>query len=208
MKTYQELEIKYKESPDLTLNEIQARLPTNWKRDFESEQNLFKMAGQRQACFNYIVGDITVAKLWIAEGPDCLRVTNIVPQIKSELKIDEYNEVVGLFAKVVSDAGLKFSLSKADCSLEDILSEESARKFRSFSRAANKSTGRSHPLDQKRWFSFIYSTLRNDEYIDLDSLQSFLMEDGWDSDTAQDLSLDYEYGYASMKFAAEEENDR
>lgn len=204
MKTYQAMEITYKDSPHRTLDEIQSRLPNDWKRDFDSEQNLFKMGGQRQACFNYIVGDVPVAKLWMAEGPNSLKVTNIIPQDKNELTIDEYNKIVQEFAKVVLEgSGLGFTLTKADLSLEDLLSEESVKSFRSFSHLANKSTGRAHPLDKKRWFAFIYSTLKNDEYIDPDSLQCFLIEDGWDSETAVELSLDYEYGFASMKFATE-----
>ncbi len=83
--------------------------------------------------------------------------------------------------------------------LEDLLSDESCRKFRKFSRTANKSTGRAHPSDEEKWLEFIYSILKNGEYLAIEDLRFFLQEDRWDEQTALELSLDYEYGYETHK---------
>lgn len=74
------------------------------------------------------------------------------------------------------------------------------KKFEVFSKTANKITGHSHPNDENKWFEFIYSTLIHNEYLLPDYLQYFLIENGWEKQTAYELSLDYEYGYNAIKF--------
>src|SRR3546814_8731568 len=65
--------------------------------------------------------------------------------------------------------------------------------FRSFSAAANKATGASHPLDQRRWFDFIISAHRSGKDIGTDRLARWLHEvEGWDEDSAHRLAGEYE----------------
>src|SRR3546814_11423754 len=71
--------------------------------------------------------------------------------------------------------------------------EESAAALRRFSAAANKATGASHPLDQRRWFDFIISAHRSGKDIGTDRLARWLHEvEGWDEDSAHRLAGEYE----------------
>jgi hypothetical protein len=56
---------------------------------------------------------------------------------------------------VASRFDYQIDATEAHQNLEDWTSADAARKLRVFSTAANKSTGASHPTDQRRWFDFI-----------------------------------------------------
>ncbi len=202
MKKFQELNIRMAESYKNTIERLTSNMGNKWKRNTESEENLFSISGTKQICIDYTGQNAPKSKLGLNKNEKGYYVTNIIPLDKSQLSIDEYNKVIGIFVKeVLHPANLQYELSKADITLEDLLTDESCKKFRTFSGTSDKSTGRSHPSDEEKWFEFIYSTVKNGEYLDLESLRFFLQEDGWDEQTAWDLSLDYEYGYEAMKHA-------
>jgi len=205
MKKYKELSILLIESYDKTIGILTSLIGENWQRNKESEENLFSISGTKQICIDYIGKSIPKCKVWLNKNETGYYITNIIPQNKSELSIDEYNLIVDTFEKeVLSSSTFKYNLSKAEITLEDLLTGESCKKFRKFSRTSNRSTGIAHPSDEKKWLEFVYSTLKNDEYLAQDDLRFFLLEDGWDEQTAGELSLDYEYGYGAMKHAKEE----
>lgn len=202
MKRFQELNIKMVESYKKTIERLTSNLGNNWKRNIESEANLFSMSGTKQICIDYIGQNAPKSKLWLNKNERGYYITNIIPQDKSQLSIDEYNKLIEIFVKeVLHSANIQYELSKANITLEDLLTDESCRKFREFSRTANKSTGRVHPSDEEKWLEFVYSTLKNGEYLDLEALRFFLQEDGWNEQIVWELSLDYEYGYEAMKHA-------
>lgn len=149
------------------------------------------------------------ARLFIALHVNGVEVCNIVPSKKSQLTIKEYNSILNKFlddvVKKSRMSGMRYRITEEEYSLVDIIGEESADKFKRFSILANKSTGRSHPLDQKRWFEFIYSLVVNDKNINTVELEYFLTEDGWNEKDAFDLIVDFEYAYGAMKFALEGE---
>ncbi|MCP4111822.1 MAG: hypothetical protein GY749_40900 [Desulfobacteraceae bacterium] len=200
MKKFQELNIELVESHERTIEILVSNLNDNWKRNIESEENLLSMSGTKQICIDYFGKEAVGSKIWLNKDKQRFCVINIIPKNKTQLSINEYNQAIELFAKeVLNPASLEYELSKADVMLEDLLSDESC-KFRKFSRTANKSTGRANPSDEEKWLDFIYSTLKNGEYLALEDLRFFLQEDGWDEQTALELSLDYEYGYDAMKY--------
>src|SRR3546814_3953965 len=70
--------------------------------------------------------------------------------------------------------GWQVSTTSPTQGLDDWLDEESAAALRRFSAAANKATGASHPLDQRRWFDFIISAHRSGKDIGTDRLARWL----------------------------------
>ncbi len=202
MNKFRELSINFVESKDKTIEMLISHLGNDWQRNFASEENLLAISGTAQICIDYVGQNIPKNKLWLNKNGKKLYVTNIIPQEKTQLSIDEYNKIIELFVnQVLNVANLPYEMSKAQVKLEDLLSEESCCKFWAFARTANKSTGRMHPNDEEKWLDFIYSTLNHGEFLDLEDLRFFLIEEGWDETTAWELSLDYEYGYEAMKHA-------
>lgn len=136
-------------------------------------------------------------------------VPNIVPTASSELTIAEYNRLLSDFADrvarpVARQFGYTVSLTSAAQDLEDWTSEEAAAALRRFSAAANKSTGASHPMDERRWFDFIIAVHRSGKDMGTDRLNRWLHEvEGWDEDTAHDLAGEFERSLALLKREAE-----
>ena len=96
---------------------------------------------------------------------------------------------------------LKCTLSESEVTVKNFFCEESQIAFNQFSGFANRSTGRQHPMDEERWLFFLFSTLKNDEIADSETIRNFFLEDGWDEEQAYSLGYDYEYGVEAMKFA-------
>lgn len=203
---FQEIKIDLtKESEKDIIDKITENLDKNvWERNFDSEKKLTQNATEIYYCFDYYNASKIYAKVWITRQEMTLWISNILPQTTNTFTMKEFNEIARLFSKSVLDKNnIEYSISKEVVEASDLLSEESLRYFQSFSRSANRSTGRSHPCDEERWFKFIYSTLKNGEKIDSGTLKNLLMEDGWDEETSFELSLDFEYGRDAMKFIRE-----
>ncbi|MDD5051550.1 MAG: hypothetical protein PHO27_02320 [Sulfuricurvum sp.] len=197
MKQFQDLEIQMNTDAKSMIEKITQILSPNWSRNTEKEERIGGIS--KQFCFDYS-GDGLNAGLWLVEGNGLLTVTNIVPNKSGKLSIDEYNRILNTFAIEIDKIHFKYVITKDDITIDDLLSPDSVEKLKSFSLFANKSTGHSHPLDESRWFDFILSMVKRDEYISPDEFQFFLEELGWDSASAYELYLDFEYGYAAMKF--------
>lgn len=199
MKQFQDLYIDMNADVETMIEKITQNLSIDWSRNIDKEKNIGGRS--KQYCFDY-TGNGFNAGLWLIERDHQLTVTNIVPNKTRQLTIDEYNIILNTFVHdVVVKMSLGYGMTNADVTLHDLLSSESVKKLQSFSNCANKSTGHGHPSDKERWFAFILSMVKNDEYINANELQFFLEELGWDSSSAYELSLDLEYGYAAMKFA-------
>lgn len=201
MKVHQELTITISDSPEKTFQRfVDSAL---WQREIENEKQLIETFDISQIGFKYKGKKALSSRLWmINENDKWFKVTNIIPLSKSELTIDEYNYVLNNFVDEVIK-GLKYELTQADLSLNDLISFEASQKFQAFSKTANKSIGHAHPNDEQRWFAFIYSTVVEDKYLPPDYLEHFLIQDNWNQETAFELSLDYEYAFHAMKYAME-----
>jgi hypothetical protein len=201
MKTFQDLKIKTLVSPEKAIEEITKFLPDAWKRNKDREADLAKHLANINYCFEFQSASIGHAMLFLSPMEGMMKVPNIVPMDKIELTIDEYNRILDVFINDGIKGHFEFEVTKSDVELSDLIGEESVEKFYAFSRCANKSTGRAHPSDEARWFDFVMSTVRNDDFISLEELRFFLIEDGWDEQSAFDLSLDYSYGFNAMQYA-------
>ena len=201
MKRFQELTIKTTSTPEETVRAITAQLPPQWMRDAKREADIVLNVGGKFFCFEVKASPAGPARLWAAPSDGGIAVKNIIPIDKTELTPDEYNEILGLFVRDAINGHFKYEISKPDVKLTDLVSKATSEKFRVFSSCANKSNGRSHPLDETRWLDFIYSVARQSESIESDELQFFLREDGWDEQSAQNLTEDFSYGLRAMRHA-------
>lgn len=140
--------------------------------------------------------------LWPQDGG--YYVPNVTPVQIGELTISEYNAVLADFAEAVAKPiarrfGFTVSMTSANQNLEDWLTPEAAIALRRFSGAANKSTGASHPMDERRWFDFIIAVHRTGKRIGSDYLARWLREvEGWDERSAHNLAAEFERGIALL----------
>lgn len=145
--------------------------------------------------------------LWPQDGG--YYVPNITPVEVRQLTISEYNAVLADFAEAIAKPiarrfGFVVSMTSTNQDLEDWLTPESAAALRRFSSLANKSTGASHPLDERRWFDFIIAVHRSGQSIGSDYLTRWLREvEGWDERSAHKLASEFERGIALLKRNAE-----
>lgn len=172
-----------------------------WRIDLEKSAQVAHNAGTSddvllfrcEANNNHPAAGLT---LWgIPEG---YYVPNIVPLQSGSLTYCEYNAVLASFLVCVVEPiagkfGFKVSITQSSQDIDDWLSSDAANKLRRFSGAANKSTGASHPMDERRWFDFLIAVHRNGEDLGSDRLARWLHEiEGWDEETAHDLAGDFE----------------
>lgn len=133
-------------------------------------------------------------------------VPNIVPLETRSLSYTEYNSVLIDFVDhiagpVCNRLGAEIELSSGSQSLEDWTTEDVAARLKRFSAGANKSTGASHPMDQKRWFDFLVASHRSGTELDGETLARWLREvDGWDEESAYELAVDYENALALLTY--------
>jgi len=145
--------------------------------------------------------------LWGAE--DGYYVPNIVPLETGSLTFAQYNAVLADFiariaAPVTAQFGFTISTTEPRQTLDDWLSPDAALKLKRFSGAANKSTGASHPLDERRWFDFLVAVHRSGDKPGADRLARWLHEvDGWDEDSAHNLAGDFETALALLAYYEE-----
>lgn len=145
-----------------------------------------------------------------------IKVCNIVPLQKSQLTIDEYNQLLELFYNDIAKAygetheGIKVvGPSSGQFDPLDYISEKALKKLTLFCDAANKSTGSSHPCDEERWFDFICQTVDDRRTFDYDTLFKFLQDEeywgekesgflgvigrfAWSEENAEELASEYD----------------
>jgi hypothetical protein len=149
-------------------------------------------------------GGLAAARLVLWPNDNGYYVPNVVPTQVSELTMADYNAILADFAdKIAKPIGRRFGFTTATTAgnqnLEDWLSPEAAVALRRFSGAANKSTGASHPMDERRWFDFIIAVRRSGKTIATDYLARWLHEaEGWDEDMAHKLAGEFERGIALL----------
>ena len=215
MKTF--CELYFKASPERLeqfVAEIQNFVTGNWSVEIVDKPTMhwieFNYRGNRvdQAAVFITIGE------YLREGE--LRVNNIVPLEKSQLSVDEYNNILRLFyneiIKPYKESHFDIDISQLTDDIFDprtVISEEALNKLKAFCSLANKATGSSHPCDQERWFDFICQTVDDDRIFDLDTLAKFLQDESywgkreegflgamgafaWDEDQAWQLAAEYE----------------
>lgn len=142
--------------------------------------------------------------LWSQEGG--YRVVNIVPRAEGSLGIRGYNSILRDFVRDIAqpaaeNGAFRVVLSDAFETLENMIGAEAAVALIRFSRLANKFTGTAHPSDQQRWFTFLLTAHRSEKKLDSEMLLRLLTErEGWPSDSATELAIQYESGLDLLNF--------
>lgn len=143
--------------------------------------------------------------LWMFEdGQGGYKVSNVVPIQQGQLDVAGYNAALVDFATtvispVIKSSGIELVLTSADQTIEDWTDLATASALKRFSSLANKSTGRSHPLDEERWLDFIISAHHGGRPLDPEQLSRWLIEvERWSDDIAHDLVSEYSIGMALL----------
>jgi hypothetical protein len=133
------------------------------------------------------------------------RVSNIVPDEYGNLSFDEYNGILDDFLKhgvqpVAQALGVDIKTTAADRPLTDWLSEAAAKKLMGFSVAANKSSGASHPLDNRRWLEFLIQAHQDGTTLEAGTLRRWLIEiERWPDEQADGLAAQYDFSQDLLK---------
>lgn len=179
--------------------------------------------------YDYIGDKVDQAEVSIYYGKESwcdgyIKISNIVPLVKNELTIDEYNSVLDLFYEeiIVPNIpmlkGIKIVGPESDVfDPLKYISQDSLEKLEHFCNAANKTTGSSHPCDEERWFDFICQTVEDNQMFDYDTIFHFLMDEdywgkkstdyigamgryAWDEEHARELAAEYDNYVRILKF--------
>lgn len=201
MKVYRDLEISIQQelTTDDFVREMENQLGSKWQRNVEQEREFAEHAlGNEAKAFIFEYLETPKAGLFLfddSSGP--LRVTNIVPKETGKLSRDQYNGILSDFAKAaekVKESGyaVVVSLGKEQEMLADYFAPEVVEKLERFSVAANKTTGRGHPLDNERWLGFVIAAHLN-HAKGSEPLKTLLEEElDWPAEKAWDLASDFQ----------------
>lgn len=180
---------------------IEQQFSNGWIRDREREAKL-----KSQSALNYIIFTCseTVSRpaaglCFIADENGYLYVGNIVPQNVRELGIDSYNAILEEFlTQFIEPAAKRLDIqiltTCGERTINNAMSPEMSQLLKHFSAAANKSSGGTHPLDERRFFDFIVQAHNERALLDETELSGLLVDDGWSSEHAQKLSSNYRFG--------------
>jgi hypothetical protein len=178
------------------------RVIAPWRHAEEREKQVSRDAGSDADILAFQREDsdgLPPATLFLWSQPDGYKVTNIVPLEIGELGYGRYNAILQDFeqriaAPAARQVGFQVKTTAAWQSIEDWLPNAAEALWR-FSRAANKSTGSSHPLDRDRWFQFLIAAHKDPGHLDTERLARWLVEvEGWDDRSANELAIEYEFG--------------
>ncbi|MFR3727673.1 hypothetical protein [Lacrimispora sp.] len=202
MKTFKEF---YLRGNGVNLKEFELNIASFVSGDWKLKSN--NPSDDDFIVFSYIGQEVERANVYLYLK-DCdgvgYKISNIVPSEKSKLDFDEYNAILD---KCVQDCilpcaekyNLESEITSENVSLENYMSEESKKKLHAFSVMANKSTGSSHPDDQRRWHDFICQTVISGDKNVTSILRRWLVEEGWDDENATELTIEYEQGLALLE---------
>lgn len=131
---------------------------------------------------------------------------------KDKLTISEYNGVIDQFyndiVKPYADCHNAIRVDGPTSGVFDPLcyiTTEALEKLRSFYYCANKTTGSSHPCDEKRWFDFVIQTVEDGRTLDYNTFCRFLTDGDfwrerglestqstWSDENAEELAMEYD----------------
>lgn len=207
MKVFQELELQGSR-PVLTkaIELISQRLDNGWIRNYEKERWLESVSKDEQYGFSCSVDTMREpADLWLLYRDDeTLHVSNIIPQLRDELSVDQYNLIISEFSErfaqpVAESLGLAHTLTPATKPLEALLSKNTAAKLREFSnKSANKTS--SYPNNREAWFDFLVAAHSEPKTMSSDTLAEWLIQNYWFEDAAYKLSTEYQFAHSLLTF--------
>ena len=209
MKTFRELELRGQHSTlKQIIESIENNLTNGWMRSPDKEKEVLAISPSKVYCFTCSKkGEREASSLWLDFRDDeTLYISNIVPQEIYQLNFDQYNLILEEFynkfiLQVAEKFGIEPSLTSDLIQIDDLVTKDTLAKLKQFSLAANKSTGSSHPLDQKRWFNFIVHAHLETTPLNPSILKRWLIEvENWSEDKASQLTIEYEFAQSLLDF--------
>ena len=144
------------------IEKIEALLDDGWTRSRDKEAKLKKYSPSNQFVFLTPKDDsIPSASLHLTfDDNGYLYVCNIVPVEMGQLSKKSYNLILDVFhtkfiEPAVNELDIRIVTTPAEINIDNSMSPELSKTLKRFSDCANKSTGGSHPLDEKRFFDFV-----------------------------------------------------
>ena len=198
IEVFQDLLLKFPEERRHEVRQaLRQHVKAPWRHAEERERNIPDdiMAFERESD-DYLPR----SGLFLWTDSEGYEVVNIVPLEIDHLSISSYNDILDDFIdKIVHPASKTSEFHIEDSarreSITDWTSQEAADALHRFSVLANKSTGSSHPSDQKLWFSFLFSAHRVRGKLNSTLLKRWLIEaEEWPPDSAARLIDEYEFG--------------
>lgn len=180
---------------------IEQKLSNGWSRDRERETELKFQSG-----YDYIIFTCSrtasrpaVILNFVTDENGYLYMSSLVPKELGELSKDHHNAVLEEFlTRFVEPAakGLEIRIitTSDEQTIDNTMSPEMAQLLKQFSAAANKTSGGTHPLDERRFFDFIVQAHQEKSLLDETDLRELLVSDGWPNTQAQELSSKYCFG--------------
>jgi len=155
---------------------------SNWSLNEDRSKQILKssLTGGDVLLFETMPTDkFPAAGLTLWETDDGYYVPNIVPKESGRLSYSQYNAILEDFFEQIAKAvaiknGFEAWVSSSQETIDDWLPEKVATNLRSFSLAANKSTGIAHPSDEKRWLMFVVAAHSLTQKLDTDKIGRWL----------------------------------
>ena len=207
MKVFQDLSITGPAAALDRLPELLSSAPASpWSRDTVAEERsrALDLGPDFLVFVRAADGGIPVTSLFLSRNADGWTVSNIVPVESGSLGEDKYNRILQeferLLAPIAEANGFQVVVSAAEVGIDDILSERATKLLRTFAAAANTATGSAHPLDFRRWASFLIQVHQDGTTLYATDLGRLLVEElQWPDDTASKLLLEYEFARDLLK---------
>ena len=135
--------------------------------------------------------------------------SNIVPTEQNELTHDQYNDALISFNEqiiqpAIIDTPITAQLTSDVITVASVAGIEVENALKRFSKLANKSTGTSHPSDQKRWFEFLTMAHHAHAKLDVNLIIHTLRELGWSGERAYELGLQFEFAESLLSYVQEQ----
>lgn len=207
LEVFQELCIRHPGGPGAVRATVLAYLDNGWIHTPQREDRSHGLDDKDLIALERIdTAEATGVSLWMFSQDDgSYKVSNIVPLKSGELGVGGYNAALHHFLQsVISPAcertPLTFEVTGALKSIDDWAGDTSAKALKSFSTLANKSTGRSHPMDEKRWLLFLLAAHRENSALESGQLARWLIEaEGWPLEAAYKLASEYDLSRSLLK---------
>jgi hypothetical protein len=211
MKKYKDIYFTTNEPIGTILAAITASLSDGWERHEQGDRDFREIASD-DAASHYFYCDkrngrwaATVILSKTEEGKYYL--SHVLPQEDSPnpFEVDQFNAIADefhdRFLLPLEKSGRIFILNfEGEIDLEVDLGTFVFGKLKTFSAAANKSSGSSHPCDRQRWLDFMIALDQSEAEVSAPIVKQWLIEKGgWSESAAQELCLEFELGMELLK---------
>lgn len=207
LEVFQDLYLRHPGGAGAVRNTVLAHLDDGWIHSPQREDRSHGLHDADLLALERIdTSEAAGVSLWMFSQDDgSYKVSNIVPLKNGELGIGGYNDALHHFLQsVISPAcestPLTFEVTGALKSIDDWAGDNSAKALKRFSTCANKSTGRSHPMDEERWLLFLLTAHREKSALESGQLARWLIEaENWPLETAYELASEYDLSRSLLK---------